>query len=305
LIGRHGTIDNRAVRAVVIATSLLGLVGCSFTGATDNPDKPPQPDAPRPDAATPPDDAPMVDAPSIDACLTCAVMPSCQAMKQAVPSAPSGVYTIDPDGGGATAPFEVYCDMTTFLGGWTLVGRELLGTPAGDAGPLRYLGFDSLNASAMAAGTQSGILGVRFGGMYGEVMIAWGARYIRFDKPPAFDVFGNAVDASVNIGGFSTSEGLLNGWINMGGGAQLCVASRAMNVRPGDTSWAIKPRNDNNTQCGCNSMGWVGRGAYYGGTPTGQQTVCDGWGGGWAGVRDNMVQKGGIAPTVETRIWIR
>jgi cysteine-rich repeat protein len=48
-------------------------------------------------------------------------LPSCLDILNANPSAQSGVYSIDPDGAGGNAQFNVYCDMATAGGGWTVV----------------------------------------------------------------------------------------------------------------------------------------------------------------------------------------
>ena len=65
-------------------------------------------DAPHRDASPPTKDGPVPLAKSCKDALSHGVMTD-------------GVVTIDPDGSGPALPFDVYCEMTTAGGGWTLV----------------------------------------------------------------------------------------------------------------------------------------------------------------------------------------
>ncbi len=229
---------------------------------------------------------------------------TCQEILDMNPEAPSGVFTVDPDSPGqGNSPLDVYCDNDPNHGGggWMLVGEE----HAGVGGTLSFLGISAGDGNAMAHGEGNALIGEHFRGLYSELWVSWSKEgddgdAIHFAVNE--EMFANNVRLAMPISDFWTTNSALGDWVNAAGGAVLCRASQDPDVRPGDSSWAIKPKDDMNTRCGCNSDGWSGRGAFYGGFTN--PTQCNPSGPGWAAVADQGQPKGTIKDWW-LQIWVR
>jgi hypothetical protein len=99
----------------------------------------------------------------ISATIVCAPK-SCNELHVISPSSPSGIYWIDPDGAGAQAAFEAYCDMTTDTGGWTLLtwNGNTASTPAGVPYPGNAYcsGLNCARGSGVPSGQMNSLLSV-------------------------------------------------------------------------------------------------------------------------------------------------
>ena len=104
---------------------------------------------------------------------------------------------------------------------------------------------------------------------------------------------------------FWSNDSRLNDLVSSDGGIVFCKAAYSPNIRPGDTSWGLIPLGSYHRSCGCNSGGWAGYGAFYGGTSS-SCTVCGCQGGGWSGTKGSGENKGlGGYQNVDLKIYVK
>ena len=179
--------------------------------------------------------------------------------------------------------------------GWALVAFE----DAGYTQNLLYLGVDS----GLVDLDNSGNIGHQLGDYSGEVLIVAGDYYYKFSSDS--NIFVNLHSPFIDLYDFVSNDDQLNDWVEQDGGIQFCRGAQYPNIRPGDTSWGLIPNGSTQRGCGCNSGGWSGYGAYYGGFESGC-TSCGCQGGGWSGTRANGEHKGaGAYLNVDLEIYIR
>ncbi|MBM4344605.1 MAG: proprotein convertase P-domain-containing protein [Deltaproteobacteria bacterium] len=164
----------------------------------------------------------------------------CNELKAKQPTAPSGVYWIDPDGGSAANALQTYCDMISYGGGWTLVARMTNGCMTDGNGAVGAL--TSPSQATCAKLSDAAINAIRTAGGSGGVF--WGYHDNGNYKLPAsgrfLKIVSGSFDANKSQGGLQQqrscqptgpwsnpygAHGTMSGVYNHSGGGWECVTA--------------------------------------------------------------------------------
>ena len=145
----------------------------------------------------------------------CILPTSCRTLNQATPGLPSGTYRIDPDGAGSITPFDVYCDMVTNGGGWTLITSFAV-PPASRGGVSIVNIVDVDNSTTITPTTQNATnRNMRLPGIT-EVLTVNDDQDVGFDGFDKMEVYRGVTGLFDNGGATFTWQDILDG-MNLGG----------------------------------------------------------------------------------------
>lgn len=193
---------------------------------------------------------------------------SCRAALEQKSTSPSGVYQIDPDGAGGVAARDMYCDMTSHGGGWTLIGKtaagnyvgltsqqytDLIANPVAHVNPALLLSaavpaagqmafYDRFTTNALYHNAGGRVVRVEMSGNLANAAANGTYFQQKFNPPPNWDFWAGIRNALL-----WNSSGMTSGSSITGGGVDFAVTSNPAQFNAATNTV---------THSGSSSFGW-------------------------------------------------